>query len=47
VRCLGGRLGSISVPVEWTERAATASSGRLTYEGLVELAAAATGMRHP
>ena len=40
LRCAGGPLGSMVVPVDWTDQAAAAASGPLTYEVLVELAAA-------
>lgn len=40
LRCAGGPLGSMVVAVDWTDEAAAAASGPLTYEVLVELAAA-------
>jgi hypothetical protein len=44
-RCLGGPLGTIVVPAEWTDRAEPVAGSRLTYEVLVELAAAAAAIR--
>ena len=40
LRCVGGPLGSLVVPVEWTDLVAPVTSAPLTYEVLVELAAA-------
>jgi len=40
LRCVGGPLGSLVVPVEWTDLAAPAESQPLTCEVLVEVAAA-------
>jgi len=40
LRCAGGPLGSMVVPVEWTDQAAPGASEPLTYGVLVELAAA-------
>ena len=39
LRCVGGPLGSLAVPVEWTDLAAPAASAPLTYDVLIELAA--------
>ena len=40
LRCVGGPLGSMSVPTEWTDQAAAAALTPLTFEVLVELAEA-------
>ena len=44
----GGPLGSLMLPLEWTDRGPAAASAPLSYEVLVELAAvvAAVKMRH-
>ena len=46
--CEGGPLGSLMLPLEWTDRGPAAVSAPLSYEVLVELAAvvAAVKMRH-
>ena len=38
VSCEGGPLGSLMVPVTWTDRGALAADAPLTYEVLIELA---------
>ena len=38
VSCEGGPLGSVMVPLAWTDRGAPAADAPLTYEVLVELA---------
>ncbi len=38
VSCEGGPLGSLMVPVTWTDRGALAADVPLTYEVLIELA---------
>jgi hypothetical protein len=44
LRCAGGPLGSMVVPVAWTDQAPPAASTPLTYEVLVGLAAAVRAM---
>jgi hypothetical protein len=46
--CEGGPLGSLMLPLAWTDRGPTAWSAPLSYEVLVELAAvvAAVKTRH-
>jgi hypothetical protein len=39
VSCEGGPLGSVMLPLAWTDRGPAAAGGPLTYEVLVELAA--------
>ena len=39
VSCEGGPLGSLMVPVTWTDRGPAAAGAPLTYEVLVDLAA--------
>jgi Family of unknown function (DUF5372) len=48
VSCEGGPLGSVMLPLAWTDRADAAADGPLTYEALIELAAVimAAGSRH-
>ena len=48
VSCEGGPLGSLMLPLTWTDRGAAAAEGPLTYEVLVSLAAeiSAVGTRH-
>ena len=48
VSCEGGRLGSVMVPVAWTDRGLPAARGPLTYEVLIELAGviSAVSARH-
>jgi hypothetical protein len=38
VSCEGGPLGSLMVPVTWTDRGALPADAPLTYEVLIELA---------
>jgi hypothetical protein len=38
VSCEGGLLGSLMVPVTWTDRGGLAADAPLTYEVLIELA---------
>lgn len=44
-RCIGGPSGTVVVPAEWTDRTEQRAQTRLTYEVLVELAAAAAAVR--
>jgi Family of unknown function (DUF5372) len=48
VSCEGGPLGSVMMPLAWTDRGPTAADGPLTYEVLIDLAAvvAAVSTRH-
>ena len=48
VSCEGGPLGSLMLPLAWTDRGGAAADGPLTYEVLVSLAAeiSAVGTRH-
>ena len=48
VSCEGGPLGSVMLPLPWTDRAPAAAGGPLTYEVLADLAAvvAAVSTRH-
>ncbi len=48
VSCEGGPLGSVMLPLSWTDRGAAAAEVPLTYEVLVSLAAeiSAVGTRH-
>jgi hypothetical protein len=39
VSCEGGPLGSLMVPLAWTDRGPSAADAPLTYEVLVDLAA--------
>ncbi len=43
--CRGGPLGTVMVPLGWTDRADPPVATRLTYEVLAELAAAVAGIR--
>ena len=45
VHCEGGPLGSVQLPVAWTDRGLPAAPGPLTYEVLADLAAAAEAVR--
>ena len=45
MRCLAGPMGSVVVPVAWTDRAEPPAVTRLTYEGLVDLARAVTALQ--
>jgi hypothetical protein len=38
VSCEGGPLGSVMVPLAWTDRGAPAADAPLTFEVLIELA---------
>jgi len=38
VCCEGGRLGSVMVPLAWTDRGPAGADAALTYEGLADLA---------
>lgn len=40
LRCAGGSLGTVTIPVGWTDRAERPAGTRLTYEALAGLAAA-------
>jgi hypothetical protein len=48
VSCEGGPLGSLMLPLAWTDRGPAAADVPLTYEVLIELAAvvSAAGARH-
>jgi hypothetical protein len=48
VSCEGGPLGSVMLPLAWTDRGPAAADRPLTYEVLIELAAviAAASRRH-
>ncbi len=48
VSCEGGPLGSVMLPLAWTDRAPAVAGGPLTYEVLIELAAvvSAVSTRH-
>jgi hypothetical protein len=48
VSCEGGPLGSVMLPLAWTDRGPAAAEALLTYESLVDLAAAvsAVSARH-
>lgn len=48
VSCEGGPLGSVMLPLSWTDRGPAAADGPLTYEVLIELAAviSSAGARH-
>ncbi|MGD0609493.1 MAG: DUF5372 family protein [Streptosporangiaceae bacterium] len=48
VSCEGGPLGSVMMPLAWTDRVPAGAAGPLTYEVLVDLAAvvAAVSTRH-
>jgi hypothetical protein len=39
VSCEGGPLGSLMVPLAWTDRGSAAADAALTYEVLIDLAA--------
>jgi hypothetical protein len=45
LRCAGGALGTVTVPVGWTERVERPAGTRLTYEVLVEFAAMVGAIR--
>jgi hypothetical protein len=44
VSCEGGPLGSVMLPLTWTDRGPAAASGPLTYEVLIGLAAAVSAV---
>ena len=48
VSCEGGPLGSVMLPLAWTDRVGAAAEGPLTYEVLMDLAAvvSAVATRH-
>lgn len=48
VSCEGGPLGSVMLPLSWTDRGCAAAEGPLTYEVLIDLAAevSAVSARH-
>jgi hypothetical protein len=48
VSCEGGPLGSVMLPLAWTDRGGAAAEGPLTYEVLMDLAAVvwAVSTRH-
>jgi Family of unknown function (DUF5372) len=48
VSCEGGPLGSVMLPLAWTDRGPAAAEGPLTYEALIGLAAviSAVSVRH-
>ncbi len=48
VSCEAGPLGSVVLPLTWTDRGPVAADGPLTFEILVDLAAviSAAGARH-
>ena len=45
LRCAGGSLGAVTLPVAWTDRAERPARTRLTYEAMVELAVAVAAIR--
>ena len=45
VSCEGGPLGSLMLPVTWTDRGAPAADGPLTYEVLIEVAGAISAVQ--
>jgi hypothetical protein len=45
VSCEGGPLGSLMVPVTWTDRGALAADAPLTYEVLIELAGVVSAVK--
>jgi len=45
VSCEGGPLGSLMLPVTWTDRGAAAADGPLTYEVLIEVAGAVSAVQ--
>ena len=45
ISCEGGPLGSVMLPLPWTDRGPAAAVTPLTYEVLVELAAEVTAVR--
>ena len=45
VSCEGGPLGSLMLPVAWTDRGPSAADAPLTYEVLIELAGAVSAVK--
>jgi len=45
VSCEGGPLGSLMLPLAWTDRGPAAARGPLTYEVLAELAGAISAVQ--
>jgi len=45
VSCEGGPLGSVMLPVSWTDRGLPGADAPLTYEVLIELAGVASAVR--
>jgi hypothetical protein len=45
VSCEGGPLGSLMVPLAWTDRSPSAAGAPLTYEVLIDLAAAVSAVK--
>jgi hypothetical protein len=45
VSCEGGPLGSLMLPVTWTDRGAAAAAAPLTYEVLIELAGVVSAVK--
>ena len=45
VSCEGGPLGSLMVPLAWTDRGVPAADAPLTYEVLIELAGAVSAVQ--
>jgi hypothetical protein len=45
LRCSGGRLGTMTIPANWTDQAERPAGTRLTYEALAGLAAAVAAIR--
>ncbi len=45
VSCEGGPLGSLMLPVTWTDRGTPAADAPLTYEVLIELASAVSAVQ--
>jgi len=45
VSCEGGPLGSVMVPLTWTDRGPSAADALLTYEVLIDLAEAVSAVK--
>jgi len=45
VSCEGGPLGSVMLPVSWTDRSRPVADGPLTYEVLIELAGVVSAVK--
>jgi hypothetical protein len=45
VSCEGGPLGSLMVPLTWTDRGSFAADAPLTYEVLIDLAEAVSAIK--